>query len=1030
MTELLVQYRSKIDWLNYKDWTYGSNWSFDIDSLGQYTADVNGIGNLSKRGLVQLGKKYKISFEITNYTSGKVRFNTGSHLSDWKSGDGVYDFTYTMYNDDFVIKGSNSSNLSVKNIVIEEIGYSNLDLFEDTQIALNYQFKDIQDIGSNKGNYTKEIRIPGSPTNNRFFKYVFNINNDNVFNMGAKCNATLQFGDSIMDGYLKLESIIALDDNKNYVVIFYSETVNLWNDIGDDTFDVLDFSDENHTLDYDTVKNSWRTFNTTAVNYVYPYIDYGDGKERLDGVQGSAFDTTGFGLICSDLYPAIRVAYIYKKIFDHYGYTLTSSFIDDNPFNKMIIPFCQRQDILDDWNKIAKIETVSGYRKHRELLGNNLQVNGKFKLNTSYNTLNDSIISRTDDFHLTKTLDSYNGFNITNTIFQKILPGTYSITIAGKYKIKCNLKILDNTTHNTINVYAFKLKGNVTDLYTLYQSPNYFFKVLTDHEEITELHSTSFSSTNYLPLETEFDCDIGDIIGIKVVATTAFYPTDNLVVQLDYIEIQKFGYFNGASIDMNVVKDSKMKIKDFLSSINKMFNLTYVYHNNEIVVEPYNTYMDNYGEIRNWTKKLDKDKDIKIELPKDYLNSYYNFKYKDADDYWNSYWNSQKDQVGLGYGGKKIKVDNEFLKTDISIEPIFKPTAMRSNWASLHPQFTFPIYQNYSYPQETFSYERNTNIGPRILYFKWEKVYFGNQAFRFEGKDFHGEVDYHYPYCGHLTEPTNALSANAYDLNYSFKDKVDGVWQPLFRTYPLIPLTINQDNLYNLYWKKYIEEISDKDARLVTAWFDLKINDLNDFQFADKILVDGTYYRVHKIIDFKPDGNTLTKVELIKVKDVTISYSNITSDADDEITITNDISSFSLGSNNVLNEKSLAIGDGNYSNSEKSSLIVGDDNTGGRIVVGDDNQINSLSSVINSDDIIISDTGVTAVVIGESDKTINQDGVYIDGIRISDGVITRENVILDPNSYVRGVRTIIDGGENGMDDFNYDGVKIIDPNKK
>ena len=42
-------------------------------------------------------------------------------------------------------------------------------------ITANYQFKDIQDVKSNRGNYTYNFRIPSTTNNNLFFNNYFDV---------------------------------------------------------------------------------------------------------------------------------------------------------------------------------------------------------------------------------------------------------------------------------------------------------------------------------------------------------------------------------------------------------------------------------------------------------------------------------------------------------------------------------------------------------------------------------------------------------------------------------------------------------------------------------------------------------------------------------------------------------------------------------------------------------------------------------------------------------------------------------------
>lgn len=112
------------------------------------------------------------------------------------------------------------------------------------------------------------------------------------------------------------------------------------------------------------------------------------------------------------------------------------------------------------------------------------------------------------------------------------------------------------------------------------------------------------------------------------------------------------------------------------------------------------------------------------------------------------------------------------------------------------------------------------------------------------------------PYLGHLDNPYNPK----YDLNFGQNKG----------TYEFLSNRITNDNLYNVYWKNYLNEISDKDSRIITAGFYLTADDIADFKFNHNIFIDGQYYKVNKIINYNPAVDSIVKVELIKSKYITI----------------------------------------------------------------------------------------------------------------------------------------------------------------
>lgn len=108
-----------------------------------------------------------------------------------------------------------------------------------------------------------------------------------------------------------------------------------------------------------------------------------------------------------------------------------------------------------------------------------------------------------------------------------------------------------------------------------------------------------------------------------------------------------------------------------------------------------------------------------------------------------------------------------------------------------------------------------------------------------------------YGYAGHYNDPD--VPAN--DIHF-------GVPRELFFTLTTGAINVTQ---FNVYWSSYMAEITDKDSKLLTAWFKLTSSDIYNLNFGLFIYVDGSYFRLNKIIDWNSNEPDLCKVELLKV---------------------------------------------------------------------------------------------------------------------------------------------------------------------
>ena len=60
-------------------------------------------------------------------------------------------------------------------------------------------------------------------------------------------------------------------------------------------------------------------------------------------------------------------------------------------------------------------------------------------------------------------------------------------------------------------------------------------------------------------------------------------------------------------------------------------------------------------------------------------------------------------------------------------------------------------------------------------------------------------------------------------------------------------------------------EITDKDSKLLTATFKLTNSDIYNLDFGKFIYIDGSYFRLNKIIDWNASEPDLCQCELLKV---------------------------------------------------------------------------------------------------------------------------------------------------------------------
>ena len=107
-----------------------------------------------------------------------------------------------------------------------------------------------------------------------------------------------------------------------------------------------------------------------------------------------------------------------------------------------------------------------------------------------------------------------------------------------------------------------------------------------------------------------------------------------------------------------------------------------------------------------------------------------------------------------------------------------------------------------------------------------------------------------YGYAGHVDDPKNPQE----DISW-------GSPRELFFS----ASSYTAANLFNGYWSEYIAEITDKDSKLLTCSVKLNEVDIYNLDFSKLIYIDGSLWRLNKVLDYNPMDFNTTKVELLKV---------------------------------------------------------------------------------------------------------------------------------------------------------------------
>jgi hypothetical protein len=484
-------------------------------------------------------------------------------------------------------------------------------------------------------------------------------------------------------------------------------------------------------------------------------------------------------------------------------------------------------------------------------------------------------------------------------------------------------------------------------------------------------------------------------------------------------------------IYMNNILPENIKKRDFITSIIKMFNLMVLpdaSDSKSLIIEPRDNFYRNSGDFSDWTDKMDRTS-YEIKPLAELINRTFEYKYKDDTDYYNELY---KDNTGEVYGQYKYDVVNDFVQDKTELELIFSPTPNATDTSTSLSAPHFLTYDNSGLPKT-----KKANI--RILFYDGLKP--GTIAVSSVTAPF-TQVYGSYPYCGMQNDPINPTE----DLAFSYPKEM----------YYTLQEDWTDSNLFNKFHQNTLVEITDKNSKLLTAYFDLSPLDIAQFDFRDKIFIDNVYWRVNKIIDYTPVNNELTKVELFspidpylfvpRSKRILAGPATGISSSEDVISlpatgpvINTKPATSAVNGNLVVTPATGVYGSDNLAAERTSAVIIGDSNTlgsdiNGGIVIGSANTISS--NVVN------------AVVLGSNNKNVISSNVIVLGdsyvIRSQEGLVPLIDLVDGGIDTVQNpfnkvvVMDIVDAGNDAVRDLGSQstvmivdaGQDIVNPNEQ
>ena len=417
----------------------------------------------------------------------------------------------------------------------------------------------------------------------------------------------------------------------------------------------------------------------------------------------------------------------------------------------------------------------------------------------------------------------------------------------------------------------------------------------SSHEvNVNNSSSTPFESTDSISLESYW-LNKGDRLklsrGIKIISSSDASQAFDVFVSWRNIGESKFTISldanrveYGQTYDLKNVINNEYKQVDFIKGVAHAFNL--ILTTNEVTktieIEPFNDFYLPYADAIDWTSKLDRSRQIKDSWVKSDLKRSVVFKYKS---------DSKDEKVKTRGQNDFNKIDDEFpYFTELSDSfergssvyenPFFAGTfnAVDNDGQAFPdtPAYSACLWETDSDPKlDRAETPKGFDFEPRLLHYRKYSpsgtVYNNGFDKRVTVQTWVDRFSGVIPNSNLTVDPVYSIVSNSFPQATSInRDHLDSpvlsYGNVLITDYNdstgVYAASVAKKGLFETYYEKMFTMIK-ASPRVRTAYIYLKLADIINLNFRRLIYIDGAYWRINKILDYKPNTNQPTKVELL-----------------------------------------------------------------------------------------------------------------------------------------------------------------------
>jgi hypothetical protein len=718
------------------------------------------------------------------------------------------------------------------------------DLYEDETIPLTLSIDDFKNAAESVQSYSKAFDLPATKRNNKIFENIFDITR--LTQGGApyeKWNPYMitqaelkEDGYTIFKGFLRLIDITTKEGETSYNVNLYSDPVILAEVLGTRTLNDLDLIELNHSFDSDNIKNSW--VDSTGLE-----LDV-----ALANTDSFAYSSTIGNLTHTNVIKYPFCNWIGSYVID------TSNVIDLQNLEEAFRPWISCKYLIDKMVYEAGFTYQSTFLESTEFTKLYMDLNWGQGLDTQGGGFQQFISSL-------NSASSQCGIGI-NT-------GAWDNTLAIPVKLDLN-----DPTNDRWDETNWKFTADANNLMVVVEYEFTFYNSDSSARQVWVMFNRYDSSSAFVGNVT------GSSSGIVIVPPSGVnYTTGSFTVFLnnnEWIRPVFQGEMAGASpaicqlqvstptnyvnwqVSGSANKTPSMLMAGrgdlgqwaFMKGIVNMFNLVIMPDKDNptnLLIEPYNDIFitNSDSEQLDWTKKIDVS-EIKL-TPLD-LSSSVKFTYEDDE---NDYCLKKYKGATNGYLYGTKELDFSALTALIGVEEIiaspFAPTIVKPISPAYDVRLnTANIYTGNEDGTEFSDFDNKPRIAynngvQALITGSYDSPLQNSASAKFTNED-------EFLQFSHLSTPYTSTTPGD---DYNFGEC--SLYSPNYPT---------PNNLYNLYWAAYYDQLYNVNTRVMRIKVKLNPSDIANFNFYDTVFIKNREYRVNNI-NYQP--NQLSTVEFILI---------------------------------------------------------------------------------------------------------------------------------------------------------------------